>query len=1239
MIPAQNLVFILILPTLVLFSLYEAIPPPNQFVAEPIPFADNNALPNPELVMENGRPRFQSLETLKEIRKMTEQYQNEVELLKDRGPRETLGHERYKRTVLNITSQQWTKGIVPYKFHPSLTTSLRQAAEWTMKLWSYWTNYRFYPWNSTIHSNFGLGHNTTLYFVSGTGCSSYVGRVISGDQTVYCCGMVACTHELGHVLGLHHEQNHYERDRVLRVNYNEIQPAYINNFGKVSPSKYANFGFYDFTSTMHYGLTIFTLRGQHVMLFLDPDLEYLLSIRADDDTGLFYPAFEVQRTLNLEGTTCSGFTTVCRNEGYLSVVDGECTCRCPYGLNPTDGCQSIAQTDATLQSMSWPNEPFALLKPLSGCPLGFYSDGSVKRYKDYAGYGFLNSTTSPFHAAGEFVTGYVREEFCVRDTSVPGNPSNQAKWNQDSVSFCIHKAGGVCPTGFDGGYIQYDDYELAGATNSSGHLPDGVFFGSNATKMEFCCKSGSSSYRSLRLPTAQPFIIYPKDSKDCPKVEGMLRSSESYYFFNTKNSNLDTTSGATPYIRQIYSNVESYKEINICYYYPYTQDCGGMFEVIEGTPLTISTPNYPNNYSNAMQCIWFIKGPKNGKLRLKFETFNFTKKADGTCEDIVEIRHTFPGHRGMRVCGNGYLKTIMTESNHLILMLTTSAENGNKGFLATVDAITEAQLSYVNEGINGIYSGTVNITKNFDVCIPWEDVFANCSNHPFQAEDYDDDLESNYCRNPGAGNRPWCYTNVDGCIRDYCDVTYNELCYDFYGDCQEVIVEDSKFCTSKFASKCAASCGICSRRIQPSLSPTITCSPPEVLPDGSYQPVKSLYSIGESVVYTCQDGLNTKQRYCSSEGTWVPNLNFVCEERVVCEDQEENCDAIIERNPDVCINYPDYAWKKCPRSCGRCTDADPTGKSGCAVPVPSTEASTMMSLPTSLAANTITTTTTTTTTTPAPTQDNTTTLSTTTGYASGGGRRKKRSRKDIRRKRRQIQSIACSCSSPGTPQYATMIRGNVTIKVGDYFQYDCNAGFVHNSGNLKRACLPTGQLTGSVPVCVDETQVTTPINSVSIRSRDNIDPRRYAMLGNNPYFRIKKAGEIRAWNFYSYVSGELGLQVWRPNGGSYTLVGQNYVSNARDDRERYIEVTAGSRIQVQVNDLIGFTYYGASTNGGIPYDWCTSSLMPDAVNIFKSVTMFSPTSQPLNGISYNFSTITVNPCRLYSLNAMVGPRT
>ncbi|KAL3859382.1 hypothetical protein ACJMK2_009605 [Sinanodonta woodiana] len=1116
--------------------------------------------------MNGGRPSFQSLENTNENQNDVHRMEDAIflqegdltkrqDFLQDTGgkPGEL---ERRKRTVNNITSQQWTKGIIPFKFDPAILAAYKTAAQYTMNLWSYWTGYRFYPWNTTIHADFRLGHNVTLVFASGaSGCWSYVGRIIStGNQALYCCGVATCIHELGHTLGLYHEVNNLERDSMIRVNYNDIKSDAINNFQIVSP-RASTYAFYDYTSMMHYGPMTFSLTGQQVLTFLDPDLEYLLELRADGE--LFYPAFEVQISLNLSGTTCLGFSQVCYNGGYLSVVGGVCTCRCPDKLNPNDGCQSIKPKDTSLQTMSWPNEPFAMLKPLEGCPPGFHSDGTVKRYKDYNGYNFLPKTSVPFYVAGEFVLNYVREEFCVRDTSVRGDPANLADWSQGMIgSFCIHKAGGVCPKGFREGYIQYDDYTVAGVTISSGRLPDGVFSEPNATKMEFCCRTDNNSFGSLRLPNAVPFILYPKDSRDCIDVEGMFSVLQSYFFFNTKDSSLDGTSGDVPFTRQPYSNIERYKELYFCYYYPFNQDCGGLLDVAEGTPLTITTPNYPDNYDNAKQCTWFIKGPENGKLRLQFETFNLTRNADGTCDDTVEIRHTFPGHRGMRVCGDGFLKTIITEANYLALVLTTDESNARKGFKAIIDVITEAQLAYVGEGSNGIYSGTVNITKNFDVCIPWEDAAGICDHHPFKAGDYDDQLDMNYCRNPGTGNRPWCYTNVDECIRDYCDVTYNENCYNYFSDCKDVIAEDPSFCTSSQASKCAVSCNICSKRIKPQLSPTITCGRPENVPDGKFEPVKSSYVIGEMVIYTCQDGKNTKQRYCSSEGTWVPNLNFVCEARVVCNDQDEDCTGVIERNPDVCITYPDFAWMKCPKSCGRCIYSDPPG----------------------------------------------------------------------------------SCANPGTPENAVLIRGNALINVGDYFQYKCNVGFSLNGGNLQRACQLSGQLTGSAPVCVDETKIPTPINDLSIRKRSNIDVGRYATFGNNSYFRITKRGEIRSWHFYSYISGQLGLQVWRPNGTSFSFVGQNIVANARDDRERYIEIAPQNRIQVEVNDLIGFTYFSSTSAGGIPYDWCNQVLAPNAVKILKSVAQFSAATQTVVGTSYAFTAFTTNTCRLYSLNAIVGPR-
>ena len=36
--------------------------------------------------------------------------------------------------------------------------------------------------------------------------------------------------------------------------------------------------------------------------------------------------------------------------------------------------------------------------------------------------------------------------------------------------------------------------------------------------------------------------------------------------------------------------------------------------------------------------------------------------------------------------------------------------------------------------------------------------------------DFSAGLDKNYCRNPDGSDMPWCYTDLDNCLRDYCDV-------------------------------------------------------------------------------------------------------------------------------------------------------------------------------------------------------------------------------------------------------------------------------------------------------------------------------------------------------------------------------------------------------------------------------------------------------------------------------------
>ena len=61
-------------------------------------------------------------------------------------------------------------------------------------------------------------------------------------------------HEFLHSLGVHHTQNHWDRDNYVTILDWNIMPGKKHNFGKQRKSKADSFGLpYDYYSVMHYG--------------------------------------------------------------------------------------------------------------------------------------------------------------------------------------------------------------------------------------------------------------------------------------------------------------------------------------------------------------------------------------------------------------------------------------------------------------------------------------------------------------------------------------------------------------------------------------------------------------------------------------------------------------------------------------------------------------------------------------------------------------------------------------------------------------------------------------------------------------------------------------------------------------------------------------------------------------------------------------------------------------------------
>ncbi|XP_035991589.1 high choriolytic enzyme 1-like [Fundulus heteroclitus] len=129
-------------------------------------------------------------------------------------------------------------------------------------------------------------HRDYIHFFLGDGCWSYLGRQKGGQKISLtnkgCLHLGKIQHEILHALGFNHEQSRSDRDKYVKILFDNIKPGKRGNFEK---KKTNNLGTtYDFDSVMEYANKAFSKNGKPTIVAKsDPNLVFGQRIQMDDN--------------------------------------------------------------------------------------------------------------------------------------------------------------------------------------------------------------------------------------------------------------------------------------------------------------------------------------------------------------------------------------------------------------------------------------------------------------------------------------------------------------------------------------------------------------------------------------------------------------------------------------------------------------------------------------------------------------------------------------------------------------------------------------------------------------------------------------------------------------------------------------------------------------------------------------------------------------------------------------------
>jgi uncharacterized protein (TIGR03437 family) len=327
------------------------------------------------------------------------------------------------RSVAYTSASLWPGGVLPYTLDPALTPDQQQNVLAGIQHWNTHTPFTIRPRASeSNYVEFAYDSSTEV------ACESWVGMQ-GGQQAITItpnCTAGLVIHEIGHALGLLHEQSRSDRNAWVTVLYPDIDKRYVGNFDQYLDAS-RDYGYFDYDSIMIYGPSDFSSN------FLDTMETVPVGIPIGQRNGL--SAGDIDGVSRLYGFIPSTTTITTAPAGLTVTVDGA-PVQSPASYPWTPGSTHTIAVDSSIGAAGAdPLYAFVRWSDGGGATHGITASSSQTVFcaqfqtQHLFTVGVDSNGGGSAAATPAFSSGYYPERQPVKVTATPAGGSQFVRWN------------------------------------------------------------------------------------------------------------------------------------------------------------------------------------------------------------------------------------------------------------------------------------------------------------------------------------------------------------------------------------------------------------------------------------------------------------------------------------------------------------------------------------------------------------------------------------------------------------------------------------------------------------------------------------------------------------------------------------------------------------------------------------------------------------------------------------------